>query len=80
MREDLEDRYADNVSLTQLSRMLDRTPAHLVRVFSAEIGLPPHRYQTQVNNPHLHLRTAGSKMKMGALSNPDLSILRLQHR
>jgi AraC-like DNA-binding protein len=48
MREYLEDNYAENVSLTQLAQLVDRTPAHLVRVFSAEVGLPPHVYQTQI--------------------------------
>jgi AraC-like DNA-binding protein len=48
VREYLEDNYAENVSLTQLAKIADRTPAHLVRVFSAEVGLPPHVYHTQV--------------------------------
>jgi AraC-like DNA-binding protein len=47
-REYLEDNYAENISLTQLAHLVDRTPAHLVRVFAAEVGLPPHVYQTQV--------------------------------
>lgn len=48
VREYLQDNYAENVSLNQLAQIVDRTPAHLVRVFSAEVGLPPHVYQTQV--------------------------------
>ncbi|MBD1869036.1 helix-turn-helix transcriptional regulator [Cyanobacteria bacterium FACHB-471] len=48
VREYLQDNYAENVSLTQLAQTVDRTPAHLVRVFSKEVGLPPHVYQTQV--------------------------------
>lgn len=48
VREYLQDNYAENISLTQLAQMVDRTPAHLVRVFSSEVGLPPHVYQTQV--------------------------------
>lgn len=48
IRDYLRENYAENVSLTQLAQLVDRTPAHLVRVFSAEIGLPPHVYQTQV--------------------------------
>lgn len=47
-RDYLQENYAENVSLTQLAKIVDRTPAHLVRVFSAEVGLPPHVYQTQV--------------------------------
>jgi AraC-like DNA-binding protein len=48
IRDYLHENYAENVSLTQLARMVDRTPAHVVRAFSAEVGLPPHVYQTQV--------------------------------
>lgn len=48
IREYLEDNYAENVSLTQLAQIVERTPAHLVRVFSAEVGLPPHAYHIQV--------------------------------
>jgi AraC-like DNA-binding protein len=48
IRDYLRENYAENVSLTQLAQLVNRTPAHLVRVFSAEIGLPPHVYQTQV--------------------------------
>ena len=52
VREYLRDNYAENVSLTQLAQIVDRTPAHLVRAFSAEVGLPPHVYQTQVRIAH----------------------------
>jgi AraC-like DNA-binding protein len=48
VRDYLYENYAENVSLTQLAQMVDRTPAHVVRAFSAEVGLPPHVYQTQV--------------------------------
>jgi AraC-like DNA-binding protein len=48
VREYIQDNYAENISLTYLGQMINRTPAHLVRVFSAEVGLPPHVYQTQV--------------------------------
>ncbi len=48
VREYLQDNYAENVPLTQLAQIVDRTPAHLVRAFSAAVGLPPHVYQTQV--------------------------------
>jgi AraC-like DNA-binding protein len=48
IRDYLRENYAENTSLTQLAQLVDRTPAHLVRVFSAEVGLPPHAYQTQI--------------------------------
>lgn len=48
IRDYLRENYAENTSLTQLAQLVDRTPAHLVRVFSTETGLPPHAYQTQL--------------------------------
>jgi AraC-like DNA-binding protein len=48
IRDYLQENYTENVSLTQLAQLVDRTPAHLVRLFSAEVGLPPHVYQTQI--------------------------------
>lgn len=48
VREYLHDHYAENVSLTVLAQLADLSPFHLCRMFAAEIGLPPHRYQTQV--------------------------------
>ncbi len=48
VREYLEDNYAENVSLEQLAQLVSLSIEHLVRVFSAEVGLPPHTYQTQV--------------------------------
>jgi AraC-like DNA-binding protein len=43
----LEDGYARNVSLEELAAVVHLSPYHLTRVFKAEIGLPPHAYQTQ---------------------------------
>jgi AraC-like DNA-binding protein len=48
IRDYLQENYAENISLTQLAQLVDRTPAHVVRVFSAAVGLPPHAYQTQL--------------------------------
>lgn len=48
VREYLEDSYAENVSLEFLANIVGLSPEYLVRVFTAELGLPPHTYQTQV--------------------------------
>jgi AraC-like DNA-binding protein len=48
VREYLHDRYAENVSLAQLAEISELSPFHLSRMFAREVGLPPHRYQTQV--------------------------------
>jgi len=47
-REYLEDNHAENVSLDDLAGVVNLSPYHLNRVFSREVGLPPHRYQVQV--------------------------------
>lgn len=48
VREFLEDNYAANVSLQELSHLSNLSPFHLTRVFSERVGMPPHAYQTQV--------------------------------
>jgi AraC-like DNA-binding protein len=48
VREYLDVHYADHVALQDLARLVDLSAFHLNRVFRAEIGLPPHAYQTQV--------------------------------
>ncbi len=47
-REYLESNYAENVSLNQLARLVELSPYHLTRVFTREVGLPPHAYQLGV--------------------------------
>lgn len=40
--------YDQNISLKKLSKLVNLSPYHLNRVFSEEIGMPPHAFQTQV--------------------------------
>lgn len=44
LRELLDARVVDGVTLAEAARVLGADPAHLVRVFRAEVGVPPHRY------------------------------------
>ncbi|MDQ3693728.1 MAG: AraC family transcriptional regulator [Chloroflexota bacterium] len=44
VRDYLDSHYADNPSLADLARLVDRSPFHLARAFRAGIGLPPHAY------------------------------------
>jgi AraC-like DNA-binding protein len=46
-RDYLEDNYRVNVSLQELARVASLSPSQLVRVFRAQVGLPPHAYQLQ---------------------------------
>lgn len=48
VRDYLEARYPDNISLTDLARIAYLSPFHLTRVFKDEVGIPPHTYLTQV--------------------------------
>jgi len=47
-RDFLEDNFAENISLVDLSVLVGFSPYHLLRIFSDQIGLPPHVYQTRV--------------------------------
>lgn len=47
-REYIEDHHADNLSLADLCRLTNLSRFHLLRLFAAEVGLPPHTYLTQV--------------------------------
>lgn len=43
----LDTRSPENVSLDELAREAGLSPFHLVRVFTASVGLPPHAFQQQ---------------------------------
>jgi AraC-like DNA-binding protein len=47
-REYLEARYVHNVSLDELSSVVNLSKFHLLRVFQEAVGLPPHAYLNQV--------------------------------
>jgi AraC-like DNA-binding protein len=46
LRELLDARVQPGISLTEAARLLHSHPTHLVRAFSREYGMPPHRYLT----------------------------------
>lgn len=46
LRELLDARVAEGVSLAEAAQLLQAHPTHLVRSFGREFGLPPHRYLT----------------------------------
>lgn len=47
VRELLEDRIAENLSLSELAREAGLSPFYLLRSFETEFNLPPHSYQRQ---------------------------------
>jgi AraC-like DNA-binding protein len=44
LRELLDSRAVDGITLEEASRLLEASPTHLVRAFRRETGIPPHRY------------------------------------
>jgi AraC-like DNA-binding protein len=47
-RDYLIEHYAENVSLEKLARIANLSPFHFNRVFSDQLGMPPHAFQTQL--------------------------------
>ena len=52
VRDCLESRYAENLTLEELARIANLSQFHLIRVFRKEVGLPPHAYQTRLRLNH----------------------------
>jgi AraC-like DNA-binding protein len=48
VREFIAEFHARNISLQELSSLVDFSPFHLTRVFTKEIGMPPHAFLNQV--------------------------------
>lgn len=48
----LEDHYAHNVTLDDLSDYIGISSFHLLRVFRNEVGIPPHAYQESIRIRH----------------------------
>lgn len=46
-KEFIEEHYKNNLSLKEIARAVNTSPFHLLRMFKAETGLPPHAYLTQ---------------------------------
>jgi AraC-like DNA-binding protein len=51
-RDYLHGNFLDNVTLTRLSEIAELSRYRLARLFSEDIGLPPHAYQTQLRLEH----------------------------
>lgn len=48
IRDFIETNFAAQITLNDLSRLVALSPFYLLRVFKAEVGLPPHAYLTDV--------------------------------
>jgi AraC-like DNA-binding protein len=48
----LDSRFTENVTLSELSRAAGLSEFHLLRIFRAAVGLPPHAYLIQKRIDH----------------------------
>jgi AraC-like DNA-binding protein len=60
-REYLDEHRSTNVSLTELADLAGLSRYHLCRLFQRDVGMAPHRYQTQVR-----VRRAAAYLRQGA--------------
>jgi AraC-like DNA-binding protein len=61
--ETLRDRFADDLPLGELARLVGVSKYHLVHLFSREVGLSPHAYR-------IHLRISRARALIGAGTSP----------
>ncbi|WP_319541114.1 AraC family transcriptional regulator [uncultured Pseudodesulfovibrio sp.] len=59
-RDIIEDRFAEDISLTELARLAGLSPYHLTRVFEKRLGISPHTYLTQTRIKRARERLSGT--------------------
>lgn len=60
VRDYLEAHYAEPITLSDLSAQVYITPYHLARLFTKQVGIPPHKYLENVRIRHAeHLLNSG---------------------
>ncbi len=52
IRHDVEAHYTETLKLAELARRFGYTTDHITRLFKAEYGMPPHRYQIGLRMEH----------------------------
>ena len=79
VREVIEDRYEEDLSLGELAGLCRLSPFHLTRVFARDMGLSPHEYlvQTRVERARLAMtgneRIADVAARCGFADQPHLT-------
>jgi len=70
IRRYLENNYTENVSLDALATLSGLSSYHLIRIFRAEIGLPPHAYleQIRINRSREFLRSGTPIAEVASLT------------
>ena len=70
VREYLESRYSETLTLEELAHVAQLSPFHLLRVFHEEVGLPPHAYQIRLRLNHARaLLAQGATLGDAALTS-----------
>jgi AraC-like DNA-binding protein len=65
----LHEHFAENCSLAKLAALAGVDRFHLLRAFHRAVGLPPHRYQTQLRLRHAkHLLLSGESPSQAAVA------------
>jgi AraC-like DNA-binding protein len=69
-REYLSEHWSESISLADLSTLVDLSPFHLHRLFTRQIGIPPHAYQTQlrINRTKQLLRSGHALAEIAAMT------------
>ncbi len=60
-RDIIQDCFGEDISLTDLARMVGLSPFHLVRVFEKQFGITPHAYLTQTRVKRARQSLAGTE-------------------
>jgi AraC-like DNA-binding protein len=80
-RDYIEDCFAQGISLTELAEHVSLSPYYLLRVFRAEVGMPPYTYLESVRIRHAqHLIEAGRPLAEVAVETGFSSQSHLTHR
>jgi len=58
-REVIEDRYGEDLPLSEVAREAGLSPYHLVRVFERQVGVTPHAFLTQTRVERARARLSG---------------------
>ncbi|MEM1252694.1 MAG: AraC family transcriptional regulator [Cyanobacteria bacterium P01_H01_bin.21] len=72
VRRYLQDRYTENISLDELSQLVNLSPYYLIRCFRQQVGCAPHQYQS-------HWQLAQAKRALAQDSGQSLAEIATTH-
>ena len=68
IRNDLDARYAEQISLSDLARRFGYTEDYLIRIFKRQYGVTPHRYQISVRMDHARWLLENTSLSVGQVA------------